>query len=191
MIQQGVVEKVVVPSKKKRSKVATVLCLRLVDETSTVSGDGVVVVPPIVGNEEDNLGKSRSFHLLDVTNFSLGSGGFKLNVTVHKQISDLLEEAGTAGMTLTVVLTLCLNNTSHSPCYTGTIGFIVAIRQKNHRTHPYSRRKIPASFPSKRHRSRCSSREQWSRKASSILYRLGLSCTRRKRTPRQVYCWLC
>lgn len=63
LIQQGVLEKVVVPSKKKKAKVATVLCLRLLDETSPASEvDGVVVVPPTVENEDD--GKPSSFPCL-------------------------------------------------------------------------------------------------------------------------------
>ncbi|KAJ3853299.1 hypothetical protein EV368DRAFT_39211 [Lentinula lateritia] len=83
LIQQGVVEKVLVPSKKKKTKVASVLCLRLVNENA--GGDGIVVVPP-----------------------TEVQGGFKLNVSVHKQISDMLEEAGTTGMTLTELSTsLC------------------------------------------------------------------------------------
>lgn len=63
LIQHGVLEKVVVPSKKKKAKVATVLCLRLLDETSPASEvDGVVVVPPTVENEDD--GKPLSFPCL-------------------------------------------------------------------------------------------------------------------------------
>ncbi|KAJ3890668.1 hypothetical protein GG344DRAFT_88728 [Lentinula edodes] len=83
LIQQGVVEKVLVPSKKKKTKVASVLCLRLVNENA--GGDEIVVVPP-----------------------TEVQGGFKINVSVHKQISDMLEEAGTTGMTLTELSTsLC------------------------------------------------------------------------------------
>ncbi|KAJ4476656.1 hypothetical protein J3R30DRAFT_3292589 [Lentinula aciculospora] len=85
LIQQGVVEKVLVPSKRKKSKVASVLCLRLVNDNAG-EGDGIVVVPP-TEDDEDQLEDDH--------------GGFKLNVTIHKQISDLLEEAGTTGVTLT------------------------------------------------------------------------------------------
>ncbi|KAJ3864146.1 hypothetical protein EV359DRAFT_41641 [Lentinula novae-zelandiae] len=92
LIQQGVVEKVLVPSKKKKTKVASVLCLRLVTR---------IKLRMIMA----------SFRLLftsDASNFSLVQGGFKLNVSVHKQISDMLEEAGTTGMTLTELSTsLC------------------------------------------------------------------------------------
>ncbi|KAJ3764305.1 hypothetical protein EV360DRAFT_31693 [Lentinula raphanica] len=94
LIQQGVVEKVLVPSRRKKSKVASVLCLRLVNENGgggggdgDGDGDGAVVVPPIAGGEQEQIEDE--------------SGGFKMNVTLHKQISDLLEEAGTTGMTLT------------------------------------------------------------------------------------------
>lgn len=65
MIQQGVVEKVLVPSKKKKTKVASVLCLRLVNENA--GGDGIVVVPPTEGEEdqiEDDHGElSFTFYI--------------------------------------------------------------------------------------------------------------------------------
>ncbi|KAF9073871.1 hypothetical protein BDP27DRAFT_1318300 [Rhodocollybia butyracea] len=86
LIQQGVIEKVLVPSQRKKSKVPTVLCLRLVDESAT-GGDGAVVVPPTQEDERPEDDPTQ--------------GGFKFNVTIHKQISDLLEESGTKGMTLT------------------------------------------------------------------------------------------
>jgi hypothetical protein len=34
--------------------------------------------------------------------FAAEDNGLKMNLTIHKQISDLLEEAGTRGMTLNV-----------------------------------------------------------------------------------------
>ncbi|KAJ3882381.1 hypothetical protein F5051DRAFT_500584 [Lentinula edodes] len=93
LIQQGVVEKVLVPSKKKKTKVASVLCLRLVNENA--GGDEIVVVPPTEGDED----QIEDDHV---------QGGFKINVSVHKQISDMLEEAETTGMTLTELSTsLC------------------------------------------------------------------------------------
>ncbi|KAJ3835083.1 hypothetical protein F5878DRAFT_328184 [Lentinula raphanica] len=101
LIQQGVVEKVLVPSRRKKSKVATVLCLRLVNENGggdgDGDGDGAVVVPPIAGGDHEQIEDESA------------QGGFKMNVTLHKQISDLLEEAGTTGMTLTELSTALCN----------------------------------------------------------------------------------
>ncbi|KAJ3753325.1 hypothetical protein EV360DRAFT_24151, partial [Lentinula raphanica] len=60
LIQQGVVEKVLVPSKRKKSQVASVLCLRLVNENGG-GGDGdedrggAVVVPPIAGSDQEQI----------------------------------------------------------------------------------------------------------------------------------------
>ncbi|KAJ3717408.1 hypothetical protein C8R42DRAFT_724311 [Lentinula raphanica] len=99
---QGVVEKVLVPSKRKKSQVASVLCLRLVNKNGG-GGDGdedrggAVVVPPIAGSDQEQI-KDES-----------AQGGFKMNVTLRKQISDLLEEAGTTGMTLTELSTALCN----------------------------------------------------------------------------------
>ncbi|KAJ3736873.1 hypothetical protein DFJ43DRAFT_382574 [Lentinula guzmanii] len=95
LIQQGVVEKVLVPSKRKKSTVASVLCLRLVNENAG-DGDGAIVVPPTTEGDQDQVEDEYA------------QGGFKLNVTLHKQICDLLEEAGTTGMTLTELsIALC------------------------------------------------------------------------------------
>ncbi|KAF5384735.1 hypothetical protein D9757_006233 [Collybiopsis confluens] len=138
LIQQGVIEKVVVPSKKKRSNVATVLCLRLVNE-NVADGDGavVVVVPPTQEDEEQE--------------YDLDLGGFKANVTIHKQISDLLEEAGTTGMTLselssalcqfdrrTIELILTRVEKFHPPPHLGDIG-VAALLENNgrERRHRY------------------------------------------------------
>ncbi|KIK71368.1 hypothetical protein GYMLUDRAFT_90342 [Collybiopsis luxurians FD-317 M1] len=135
LIQQGVVEKVVVPSKKKRSNVATVLCLRLVNENAT-EGDGAVVVPPTQEDEEQED--------------DLDLGGFKSSITIHKQISDLLEEAGTVGMTLsdlssalcqfdrrTIELILTRAERFQPPAHLGDIGVAALLensgRERRHR----------------------------------------------------------
>ncbi|TFK36810.1 hypothetical protein BDQ12DRAFT_633054 [Crucibulum laeve] len=85
MIQQGTIEKVVVPSNKKKSINASVKCFRLV--TSEKNGEEGVVVQ----NEADD----------DEKDGGIGDqSSIKMNITIHKQIIDLLEESGTVGMTL-------------------------------------------------------------------------------------------
>ncbi|KAF9056480.1 hypothetical protein BJ165DRAFT_1433822 [Panaeolus papilionaceus] len=94
MIQQRLIEKVIVPSNKKKSVNASVKCFRLVeDEPPSLSDDGLAV-----------------FELADdVEDFPTGSqSGVKMNTTVHRQIIELLEESGTTGMTLNEIATsLC------------------------------------------------------------------------------------
>ncbi|THU88448.1 hypothetical protein K435DRAFT_830546 [Dendrothele bispora CBS 962.96] len=87
LVQQGILEKVIVPSTRRKSpKGATVLCLRLVDENGSNDDkdNGVVVLQPQDDREEEDYFQS----------------GVKMNMTIHKQIIDLLEESGTNGMTL-------------------------------------------------------------------------------------------
>ncbi|KNZ79627.1 Transcription factor tau subunit sfc3 [Termitomyces sp. J132] len=70
MIQQGVIEKVVVPISKDRSG----------------RDDEVVVVQPQDGDDDEKEVGEQS--------------GVKMNITIHKQIFDLLEGSGMVGMTL-------------------------------------------------------------------------------------------
>ncbi|KAG7450158.1 uncharacterized protein BT62DRAFT_884415 [Guyanagaster necrorhizus] len=83
MIQEGIIEKVVVPNRKKNSA-SSVTCFRLVEEEVQSRARGPVAVPD-ADDDEDN---------------ETEQGGVKINTTIHKQIIDLLEESGTKGMTL-------------------------------------------------------------------------------------------
>lgn len=82
MIQEGIIEKVAVPNRKKNSA-SSVTCFRLVEEIQS-RAQGPVAVPD-ADDDDDN---------------ETEQGGVKTNTTIHKQIIDLLEESGTKGMTL-------------------------------------------------------------------------------------------
>ncbi|KAK0465216.1 uncharacterized protein EV420DRAFT_1759926 [Desarmillaria tabescens] len=82
MIQEGIIEKVVVPNRKKNSA-SSVTCFRLVEEVQS-RAQGPIAVPD-ADDDEDN---------------ETEQAGVKTNTTIHKQIIDLLEESGTKGMTL-------------------------------------------------------------------------------------------
>ncbi|KAF5377206.1 hypothetical protein D9615_006321 [Tricholomella constricta] len=84
MIQQGTIEKVVVPSNKKKSVNASVKCFRLVAKDQKGDDEGFVVHSHDGDDDEKDVDES----------------GVKMNITIHKQIFDLLEEAGMVGMTL-------------------------------------------------------------------------------------------
>lgn len=87
LIQQGVIEKVIVPSNRKGSHGSSVKCFRLVsdDAGDAQNNDDAVIVQADDGKDDD-IGGDES--------------GVKANITIHKQIFDLLEDSGTAGMTL-------------------------------------------------------------------------------------------
>ncbi|KAG6866027.1 hypothetical protein C0991_009436 [Blastosporella zonata] len=86
MIQQGVIEKVVVPSNKRKSVNASVKCFRLVSKDPSGRDDeGVIVQPQDGDDDEKDVGEQSAV---------------KMNITIHKQIFDLLEESGMVGMTL-------------------------------------------------------------------------------------------
>ncbi|KAF8649735.1 hypothetical protein AX16_005506 [Volvariella volvacea WC 439] len=96
MIQQGLVEKVIVPSNKKTG--SAIKCLRLVEAEGSADmdrEDNIIVQPELDDDaEQEEIEK--------------GHDGVKLNLTIHKQIVDLLHESGTKGMTLTDISTaLC------------------------------------------------------------------------------------
>ncbi len=102
MIQQGLIEKVIVPNK---TSVASVKCLRLLDGNSTSLGEGATIVLDHDGNSDDEeIGKTMHSHFArNVHMISLAQlPGIKFNATIHKQIIDLIEESGTRGMTLSV-----------------------------------------------------------------------------------------
>ncbi|KAG6891070.1 hypothetical protein C0995_014159 [Termitomyces sp. Mi166 len=86
MIQQGVIEKVVVPSNNRKSPNASVKCFRLVSRDRTGRDDEGVVVQSQDGDDDEKEVGEQS--------------GVKMNITIHKQIFDLLEESGMVGMTL-------------------------------------------------------------------------------------------
>ncbi|KAH0590291.1 hypothetical protein H2248_000453 [Termitomyces sp. 'cryptogamus'] len=86
MIQQGVIEKVVVPSNNRKSSNASVKCFRLVSKDRSGRDDEVVVVQPQDGDDDEKEVGEQS--------------GVKMNITIHKQIFDLLEGSGMVGMTL-------------------------------------------------------------------------------------------
>ncbi|KAF8634442.1 hypothetical protein AX15_000891 [Amanita polypyramis BW_CC] len=82
LLQQGVIEKVVVPSRRRKSGNGYVKCFRLV--TDDVRQVEEAVLPSETDGEKDEAGQE----------------GIKVNLTVHKQIVDLLEYAGAEGLTL-------------------------------------------------------------------------------------------
>ncbi|KAF7340022.1 B-block-TFIIIC domain-containing protein [Mycena venus] len=83
LVEQGVIENVFVPGKKKHSvNAAGVKCFRLVSATPTQEQEGIVVQ----SLDDDPPGDDQSC--------------IKMNLTIHKQIISLIEESGTVGMTL-------------------------------------------------------------------------------------------
>ncbi|KAG6837874.1 hypothetical protein H0H93_013027 [Arthromyces matolae] len=87
MIQQGVIEKVVVPSNRRKASNTSVKCFRLVSSDQIGRDDeGVVVQSQDVDDDEKEGEQLES--------------AVKMNITIHKQIFDLLEESGSTGMTL-------------------------------------------------------------------------------------------
>ncbi|KAF9455017.1 hypothetical protein P691DRAFT_691292 [Macrolepiota fuliginosa MF-IS2] len=88
LIQQGVIEKVVVPSSRRKSSKSLVKCFRLV--TSENKPEGVDLDPQDDDETEEEEKAELAKEVSEV----------KMNVTIHKQILDLLEESGTRGMTL-------------------------------------------------------------------------------------------
>ncbi|KAK2461682.1 hypothetical protein APHAL10511_006145 [Amanita phalloides] len=83
LLQQGIVEKVVVPSRRRKSGSAYVKCLRLVTGDKRRM-DGESISSPEPEDDKDEIEQE----------------GIKVNITVHRQVIDLLEASGTDGMTL-------------------------------------------------------------------------------------------
>lgn len=132
MIQQRLIEKVVVPSNRKKSVNASVKCFRLVT-TGDLENHGAVV-------DEDD----EDDPLLD------GQNGIKMNITIHKQIIDLIEESGITGMTLnelsaalcnfdkrTIELLLARAEKYHPPPHLSDLGIAALMetsgRERRHR----------------------------------------------------------
>lgn len=67
--------------------------------------------------------------------------GVKMNLTIHKQLSDLLEAAGIKGMTLNVCLNFFLQGKdalTHYHPSSGIIQRLMPVRQAHDRTPPHS-----------------------------------------------------
>ncbi|KAF9478011.1 hypothetical protein BDN70DRAFT_809556 [Pholiota conissans] len=111
MIQQGLIEKVVVPNNRKKSLNTSVKCFRLVKQDVSAAAQTGLAVSDVDDDMDDVF---------------LGNNGIKLNATIHKQIIDLLEDSGTTGMTL--------NDLSTSLCHFDrrTIELLLARADKSH-----------------------------------------------------------
>lgn len=83
LLHEGIVEKVIVPSQRRKSGNAFVKCLRLVSEENRLQ-DTQTEVFPDVDDERDEGGQE----------------GIKVNITLHRQMVNLLEAAGPDGLTL-------------------------------------------------------------------------------------------
>ncbi|KAJ7456579.1 hypothetical protein FB451DRAFT_1048140 [Mycena latifolia] len=85
LVEQRVMENVFVPSKRKGAHNGGTKCFRLVSadpaQAAISAQEGVIVQPDDEGPPEEQ-------------------SSIKMNVTIHKQITTLLEESGTVGMTL-------------------------------------------------------------------------------------------
>ncbi|KAI0670210.1 hypothetical protein C8Q78DRAFT_1039662 [Trametes maxima] len=87
LMEHGVIEKVQVPhGDRKRFPDRKVQCIRLVTEDAEPQSHGEVVV------DDD-------FEELEAADAN-GYTGLKMNISLHKQMIDLLEDAGASGMTL-------------------------------------------------------------------------------------------
>ncbi|KAI0374486.1 hypothetical protein BV20DRAFT_961659 [Pilatotrama ljubarskyi] len=87
LMEQGVIEKVQVPhADRKRYPDRRVQCIRLITEDERSQSQGEVVA-------DDDFEEVEAVHDDDYT-------GLKANVSLHRQMIDLLAEAGTKGMTL-------------------------------------------------------------------------------------------
>ncbi|KAJ2930499.1 hypothetical protein H1R20_g6596, partial [Candolleomyces eurysporus] len=95
LIQQGVIEKVIVPSNRKKSTGSSVKCFRLVNENAEQKDDEEGILVQADDSRDDDIVGDDS--------------GVKANITIHKQIIDLLEESGTSGMTLNELSTALAN----------------------------------------------------------------------------------
>ncbi|KAH7927378.1 hypothetical protein BV22DRAFT_1127415 [Leucogyrophana mollusca] len=95
LIQQGVVERVMVPSSKIEGR--SVKCIRLITpDNNQPLDDGIIVDSQNADDDEKDMGLDDG---------TTGHTEVKANRTIHKQVSDLLEEAGSTGMTLNEICT--------------------------------------------------------------------------------------
>ncbi|KAG1730414.1 uncharacterized protein EDB91DRAFT_786767 [Suillus paluster] len=89
LIAQGVIERVLVPSSKVKDRL--VKCIRLVTPDNQLPEGGVVLTPQEGEDDEKEV-------VFD--DASAGHIEVRANRTIQKQVSDLLEEAGSSGRTL-------------------------------------------------------------------------------------------
>jgi transcription factor C subunit 3 len=111
LIHQEVIEQVLVPNKRKKDPNAMIKCFRLVSSEMNVTDDqGVVVLPTLAYDDEKDddgvLGTCDEISSIPDSRQAIISqgppGGIKTNATIHKQITDLLSDADTDGITLNV-----------------------------------------------------------------------------------------
>ncbi|KAF8559362.1 hypothetical protein OG21DRAFT_1594769 [Imleria badia] len=139
LIQQGVVERVLVPSSKTRDR--TIKCIRLVASDNKLPEGSVVVGQDVEDDEKDaSLAEDAS----------AGHNEVKTNLTVHKQVSNMLEEAGPSGLTLneicvslgnfdkrTIELLLTRASNNRPPAHLGDLGTVDLMetygRERRHR----------------------------------------------------------
>lgn len=89
LVQQGVIERVLVPPRRSTGRV--VKCIRLVEPDSKLP-EGTLL--DVDGDEKDvEFGLPETYTDL------------KTHLTIHKQVSDLLEDAGSSGLTLQEICT--------------------------------------------------------------------------------------
>lgn len=89
MEAEGLIDRVTAPSSNKKSA-GTVKCLRLLqDGKPETNAEGVVVQ---TGDDDD-----------DEPGNMYVENGVKMNVTLHRQIVDLIQQSGTTGLTLTEI----------------------------------------------------------------------------------------
>jgi len=109
LIENRVVERVMVPSTNKHGS-ASVPCIRLISDNNDVTNEPsetpthTIRDPSTHGLSTKSSVMSRAKTILDDRPTTV-----KLNVTLHKQIIDLLENAGIKGMTLNVSICLHLS----------------------------------------------------------------------------------
>jgi hypothetical protein len=118
-VKEGIIEKVLVSNSTKRLASGKVQCIRLVNKGDSQKQDqekeDIVVLPAETDVDEgdaeeiaiDSPGRSSiTVGISDKTNTSV-EFHLKANIVIHKQILDLLYNAGPRGMTLSVCIITC------------------------------------------------------------------------------------
>ncbi|KAI0320447.1 hypothetical protein OF83DRAFT_1213502 [Amylostereum chailletii] len=108
--QEGVIERVTMPhpSPRKSSSTSTIVCIRLVHPETQIDPDE----DADAGFVEDGLYSPRRCSRAEPdfpSPTDHDAVGLKVTVTIHKQMTDLLEKAGTTGMTLNELSTALSN----------------------------------------------------------------------------------
>ncbi|KAF8845363.1 hypothetical protein BDN67DRAFT_941224 [Paxillus ammoniavirescens] len=95
LIQQGVIERVLVPSNKVRDR--TIKCIRLVTPDNQLpEGTVVVALQDVDEDDKDAVHEDAVF---------ASHTEVKAHLSIHKQVSNMLEEAGPSGLTLNEICT--------------------------------------------------------------------------------------